>query len=212
MDNHDPLKTLRVCSILDPAIDHVRSDLAKYETTRNPGLVHPLPGKAIEWFHLRPLTMRELKLSIATQMTAEARWCLSFCLAVTGVENIGGRLSAGLWKPSTPIGTDGRMMLSDDDLEMWDGVTIDEIGKVAYERASFRRAAEGFFALPPSSAVVLQTVSDRLAAATRLAAKTRSSGERSPEQTEGGSSSDDPTGVLATGPRTSKPGDTSSET
>lgn len=212
MDSHDPLKVLRVCSILDPAIDPARSDLAKYETTRNPSLVHALPGRAIEWFHLRPLTMREMKLSISHQMTAEGRWCISFCLAVVGVENVGGRLSAGLWKPTTPIGNDGRMMVSDDDLELWDGITIDEIGKVAYERASFRRAAEGFYALPPSSAVVLQTVSDRLAAATRATAKTRSSGKHSPEPTLDGSSSDAATDVLAMEPPTSKPDDTSSET
>lgn len=132
--------TIRVVSVRDPAIDRVKTDLEKYERTRDPSLIAELPGQHVLWYALRPLSVADF-MFIDSAPSDHLKVLRAFQQAVEYVD--GFPVAGQQLRPTVPVrDTQGheRMVWELHDLEpifrARGARTLYEIGRVAYERAA----------------------------------------------------------------------------
>ena len=152
----------------DRAVDLRSSDLAKFIAKRDVQALKFHDGHKPMRFELRPLSKRHMLDHIQTETKPAVRRRKAFQAALVKVHD--ARFEDGqvrdFWQPQTVVHlerTDGNMartflLVSDEELELFDLAAIEEIGEVALTRAFFPRGIEPSYLLPPSSQRLLQTV------------------------------------------------------
>lgn len=181
----DLVTPLRVYSIRDDAIDPMASDVDEYLKTRNPDLIHALPGQHLVAAVIKPLPVA-VYAQVDTLSTVQAKLLQAFRIACTAVETAPGatlmpmeavRLSDG--KPHTIWGNEEFEELG----RMYGIQFIYEIGTVIMERAEPGKAWRGGvrYTPPPFLEDARARISLRRAAQMSASAGTDSSGESSSE-------------------------------
>lgn len=161
MMKDDLVSPLRVVSVRDEAIDWASMwdrgvSPRVYAETRDPESVRALPGMALRWYTLRPLTVADCG-TVDALPSDPMKLTQAFRLSVSEVVGFHGLGTA--FRPTLPMPMpDGstRMVWSDADLQHLADVAggmrlIYEIGAIAFERAQEGNAFRGgvTFAPPP---------------------------------------------------------------
>jgi len=178
----------------DPAIDHTQSAVSKYIESRDTTHLVMRPNAKPAAYHLRAIPNRLVLDYLATEPNIERKRTLAFRAALVRVEHgdIGGMVTP-LWQPQV-VGTAARSadgagisrvftLVSDDELELFDAVTVMEIGEVALTRAFLPKAFVPSYALPPTSRRLLLMMHDLLAGMTRTALAGTSGSSPAPDPT-----------------------------
>lgn len=161
----DLVSVLRVACTHDDAVDWGATDVAAYvgsQSTpgdRDPAHIVAKPGRAVTWFHLRPISAPAFASWPEAAAEPGVRWLRSFQFSVEAIDNL--ETPGVTWRPSTlvPDGVTGRerAIVGEQELEHvrlqlglpW----IYEVGKVAYQRALEGNIRGGgvAYTLPPTS-------------------------------------------------------------
>jgi hypothetical protein len=189
MFTDNPVETLRVVCVLDPAIDRAETPLTRYTETRDETLVRLLPGSLAFWCQLRPLDIGDFA-AVDSTPTGPTKLIQAFRLACEGIENFEGP-SLALRPSKMRGGGDGkeRPIWGDAELERvyrrLGMAFVYEIGQVAYERATQGNGWGGSvcYTLPLSSVEGLGRIARQLAALARETAGTPSSEKSASDST-----------------------------
>lgn len=203
----DLVSPLRAVCVLDPALDRLAMDVARYAETRDPALVRELPGRRARWVILDPLSVGDFVIADgypATSMKVRA----AFRYAVREIHAFDG--SERLHPKRLVVGEDGRerAVWTDEELDrifhVLGAAFLYEIGSLAYERAVSGNFWGGSvpYTLPPSSAQGLTLIARLLAAQSQASAGTPSSAASASRSTprSGASSDVDTAAPAASGP------------
>lgn len=165
---HDPNDILVAVSVYDPAIDWAKTDLGRYQETRDLRLVHAIPGMTLREVSIRPLRFHEMA-AIASS-PGEAGVVMAFRQAVTQIRNAQGadrHLAPSVLRRQAN-GTDARTW-EDDDLqlvmELFGWKFLLEMADIAITRAREGKAWSGTvtYTLPPLCKHALTMHAARLA-------------------------------------------------
>jgi hypothetical protein len=201
----NPADRLATVCTLDPAIDHLRCDIATFAETRDLSKLAFVPGRAPIVFHLRPIGSHLMTSYVDATPSVADKWRRAF---MASVERIEGMLDehgrASVYLPTTPLRLPKRelMIIGDDDIDdvadrLGGHAWFYEIGHVAYERAHLGKALRDggvSWSLPPSSQAVLARMRRRAAQSLATSATTsfeKSSAGSQPTSAEGSGAATD---------------------
>lgn len=146
---------VRVACSFDPALDRSteenRRKILLYEQTRHAPLLEGLviPGRRIQWFHLRRLP-RSVAMEIdATAPSKKAAYINAFRMAVVKVENLikdNGQLEE-VFTPECTEAREPKAGLTRSEMDHFPMEEVYDIGAVVMGRASLRHGKQPYF--PP---------------------------------------------------------------
>jgi hypothetical protein len=181
----DLVNALPVVCTLDPAIDHVASDVIKYADTRDLTRLAYVPGRQPIVFRLRPIGMHLMTQWVDATPSVPEKWRRAFQVSVREIERYPDVDGPRRYHPTHPLRLPKGELLTIGDEEIDEMAErlggqgwIYEIGHVAYERALLGKAlSDGVlsWSLPPSSLAVLDRMMRQRAEQIRRRAATTSS-------------------------------------
>jgi hypothetical protein len=156
-------KTLRTVSITDPHIDRRKSNLRKFVETRDAShLTFKGDAKKAVWYTLRYIPRGLHVTYISEAKSLPQKWSRAFAVGVVKVDNLETQDGRKVleWKPQEVIETaTGKLsVVSEDELDLFDGQTMNEIGKVADDYSFLPRPEKGSFALPHTSPSISELI------------------------------------------------------
>jgi hypothetical protein len=178
--------TLPVVCTLDPAIDHVASDVIRYADTRDLTHLAYHAGQQPILFRLRSIGMHLMTQWVDATPSVPEKWRRAFQVSIAEIERYPDADGPRRLTPTHPLRLPkGELLTIGDDIideiaERLGGLSwIYEIGHVAYERALLGKALRDgvlTWSLPPSSQAVLDRMMRLRAERIRRRAETISSG------------------------------------
>lgn len=160
-----------IVSVLDPAIDHQRTDIRAYIDDRDPARLVYKDGQEPTRYYVRHIGTRLFNTVVESAPTDASKWALAFKHGIVEVHNLDGRAR---YVPEGSNATGVGPHLTDEQLEDFAPAVIHEVGQIVYQSAFLGRGSTVSYRLLPSllSHLTAQVVRDAESLRTELSSRT----------------------------------------